>query len=137
MSKTKFKVGMKVYDEVVSPGVEGKVIAIDSSSRYPIIVEFGPKVLGYTPHGCYYIILTPTLSTTPYTVKLNGFTQPMELPEKGQVVWVRNSEEFSWAIRHFVEYDASKKQPFGCSALVDMITASYWKFLTTENPYTK
>ena len=37
--KTLFKVGMKVYDQIVFPNEEGEVIEIRDYKDYPILVE--------------------------------------------------------------------------------------------------
>ena len=74
------------------------------------------------------------LSFTEYN--LQGFSQerPETLPEKGQVVWVRDDEDDEWLISHFVEkqgryYGTTDGDPF--SGIVE----TGWKYLTTENPY--
>ncbi len=65
-----FKVGDEVYDSVISPGIRGKVVDVDTST-YALTVEFeDDTVLSYTKEGRYYEDAVPTLSHTPYTVKI-------------------------------------------------------------------
>jgi len=72
------------------------------------------------------------LSFTEYTMQ--GFSQkrPEELPKKGQICWVRDSEFQTWMIAHFMERinDLYEVTPDW-----DRQTASYWKYITTKNPY--
>ena len=79
---------------------------------------------------------THFVSFTEYT--LEGFTQerPEILPNKGDVVWVRDHDKDFWIVSHFIKkvdnkYIVSNNNPF---------TYSYteydeWNFMTTKNPY--
>ena len=70
--ETVFKVGMKVYDQVVFPNMEGKVVDINEYSSLPVIVrcKYGKSGdLSYTADGRFYKDIEPTLSTKPYTLE--------------------------------------------------------------------
>ena len=66
--KTIFKIGMTVYDQVVFPNMEGKVVDINEYSSFPVKVrrEDGSD-FSYTADGRYHKDIEPTLSTKPYT----------------------------------------------------------------------
>lgn len=87
-----FKVGDRVFDFNFGWGV---VSSIDTTSEYPIWVTFGNnnQMFSYTFNGNVQMSLKPSLSFTEY--KLNGFSQqrPEILPNKGDIVWVRDSED--------------------------------------------
>lgn len=66
--RTIFKIGMTVYDQVVFPNMEGKVVDINVCSSFPVKVrrEDGSD-FSYTADGRYHKDIEPTLSTKPYT----------------------------------------------------------------------
>ena len=68
--RTIFEIGMKVYDQVVFPDMEGKVIDINEYSSFPVKVrrEDGGD-FSYTLDGRLYKDLEPTLSIKPYTLE--------------------------------------------------------------------
>lgn len=80
--ETVFKVGMKVYDQVNFPDMEGIVEEINIDSKYSIEVSFDDEK--YT--GLYYLDGTesrgfkPTLSTKPYKIEFQGFEQKAPVP---------------------------------------------------------
>jgi hypothetical protein len=79
--KTVFKVGIKVYDQLVFPDKEGKVIRVVESDDYPIKVHYkglGINELSYTTDGRYYTDIKPTLATKPYIFE--GFEQKALVP---------------------------------------------------------
>lgn len=135
MSKTVFKVGMKVYDEVNFPKQELKVVKIaDYNSDYPVMVkDTDGNEEAYTWGGRYFDHCIPTLSTTPYIVKLNGFSQGEPL-KKGQIVWVRDDENDEWIIGHFIGMSSDEEHKYRVSSIPNRNGAN-WKFLTTKNPY--
>lgn len=137
MSKTIFKVGMKVYDEVFFPGRECIVIYYNNDFTYSIIVKDinSNFKLSYTYDGRYFDHCIPTLSTTPYTVKFEGFSQEEPL-KKGQIVWVRDRVEQKWMIAHFFGLSSipESEYKYGVSDKVNG-NAAYYRFLTTQNPY--
>lgn len=70
--KTIFKVGMKVYDQIVFPDVKGKVVDINEYSSHPVKVHREDGKGGdfsYTTDGRYHKDIEPTLSTKPYTLE--------------------------------------------------------------------
>ena len=76
--KTVFKVGMKVYDQVNFPNLEGKIeeIYISEGQEYPIVLFEGKKErVCYNFEGCLSDRTTKTLSTKPYKIEFQGFEQ--------------------------------------------------------------
>lgn len=77
--KTVFKVGMKVYDQVNFPNMEGKITKIENNGLITVsFSEYGE--VEYVSGGYYYEDQFPTLSTKPYKVKLQGFEQKAPAP---------------------------------------------------------
>ena len=74
--ETVFKVGQKVYDEVNFPDKEGVVIDTNKNNKLNLLVKFDNVNYLYTLKGIYLGCKgTPTLSTKPYKVELQGFEQ--------------------------------------------------------------
>jgi hypothetical protein len=66
-----FEVGDTVYDSIIHPGKEGKVIAViaDPGASYPVKVEFGYNDNhSYSPDGAFFANVIPTLSHVNYKV---------------------------------------------------------------------
>ena len=113
--KTVFKVGMKVYDQVVFPNEEGEVIEIRDYKDYPILVETeSGNTYSYTLDGRVFLKQTPTLSISPY--KLEGFRQA---PTFGEALkWLRDEyldESVTYKIdgeKYFADYYYSKNAPY-------------------------
>ena len=132
--KTVFKENDKVFD--VRYGW-GKVDLIYNPNHYPIVVKYKIGHISYTLDGkSSHEDLTPMLSFTEYT--LQGFSQERAelLPERGQIVWVRDSELDEWVITQFISkegdrYKTTDSNPFGDKHKL------CWNKLTTINPYTK
>jgi hypothetical protein len=132
--KTVFKVGDKVYDARYGWGV---IERADNGCDlpYPILVNFKKGHSSYTLEGKAAIVdLIPLLSLTEYT--LQGFSQerPEVLPERGQIVWVRDSSNSNWHCTQFMHKDdtgyvVTSKNPF------DNKNGIHYNLLTTENPY--
>ena len=94
--ETIFKIGMKVYDQIFFPDVDGRIIGIHyESNKILLEVKFFSKYrldplctqssVYYTEKG--YMIghfgcdcKTPTLSTKPYKVEFQGFEQKAPAP---------------------------------------------------------
>ena len=78
--KTIFKVGMKVYDQVVFPDKEGRVVNIVEKDAFPIKVYLeGIGVThSYTKDGRVIEKISPTLSTSSYNMV--GFEQKAPVP---------------------------------------------------------
>ncbi len=72
------------------------------------------------------------LSFTEY--KLEGFSQkrPEPLPNKGDIVWVRDSYSEAWRVVHFC---GMHNKYFKASNIYNDPTSPCWNFMTTENPY--
>jgi hypothetical protein len=129
-NKSVFKKGDRVFDIHYGWGV---IIEVVQDFIYSIIVEFdGDNFESYTYDGRINKGISAFLSFTEY--KLEGFSQerPEELPKKGQICWVRDSEFQSWMIAHFMERINDLYQ---VTLNWDKKTASYWKYITTKNPY--
>ena len=113
--KTVFKVGMKVYDQIVFPNEEGEVIEIRDYKGYPILVETESRnTYSYTLDGRVFLKQTPTLSISPY--KLEGFRQT---PTFGEALkWLRDEyldESVTYKIdgeKYFADYYYSKNAPY-------------------------
>jgi hypothetical protein len=133
--KTIFQVGDKVFDYKYGWGVVHK---INQKEDCPVCVEYQYQFASYLNEGCENIdVLKPSLSFTEYTLK--GFSQerPETLPERGDVVWVRDCESEEWDVCYFVEkqdncFLVSFDDPFD-----DEGDTICYKFLTTVNPYKK
>ena len=81
--KTVFKEGMKVYDQVNFPNLEGKIeeIYISEGQEYPIVLFEGKKErVCYNFEGCLSDRTTKTLSTKPYKIEFQGFEQKAPVP---------------------------------------------------------
>lgn len=94
--KTVFKVGMKVYDQVFFPDIDGKIVEIhNKNDKIQLEVKFFSKYrlellcmqssVFYTEKGNMINVWgcnceTSTLSTTPYKVELQGFEQKAPVP---------------------------------------------------------
>ena len=78
--ETIFKVGMKVYDQVVFPDKEGEVTDIVEKDAFPIKVylEDIDITWSYTKDGRVIEKLSPTLSTSSYNIV--GFEQKAPVP---------------------------------------------------------
>ena len=131
MSKTVFKVGMKVYDEVHRPGEELEVCEITNDNCITVKTKDNFNYY-YSPDGSWFENGIPTLSTTPYTVELKGFSQ--ENLKKGQIVWVRDDEEEKWQISHFLNFEEGEFK-YKVSSSQNAVLGTKWRFLTTQNPY--
>jgi hypothetical protein len=135
--ETIFKVGDKVFDYTCGWGEVNRV-DFNVESFWPVGVIFeSENTEAYTFDGRHYSTQAKTLSFTEYTLK--GFSQERfeELPNKGDIVWVRDYENEEWNIRYFVhkfesEYYVTSRNPFA-----ERQNGSYYKFLTTKNPYEK
>ena len=87
--KTVFKEGMKVYDQVNFPNLEGKIeeIYISEGQEYPIVLFEGKKErVCYNFEGCLSDCTTKTLSTKPYKIEFQGFEQKAPTPTFEEVL---------------------------------------------------
>ena len=93
--QTVFKKGMKVYDQLVFPHKEGKVISVVESDDYPIKVYYEgleTNELSYTADGRYYTDIKATLATKPYVFE--GFEQKALVPTF-EDVWDNKKEVYT------------------------------------------
>ena len=107
--KTVFKVGMKVYDQLIFPDKEGIVLTTNYIPEkifdeddfdenyvhpYPIEVEFGSETMLYTSDGDSGMCGFKTLSTKPYKVESQGFEQKAPTPTYEEAEeWIRKEYE--------------------------------------------
>lgn len=114
--ETIFKIGMKVYDQIVFPDQEGKITNIHTYNDSPVevSVESLNKKFFYKYDGTFLENLTPTLSTKPY--KLEGFSQKPTFAEA--LKWLRDKylgECVTYKIdgeKYFTDYYYSKNAPY-------------------------
>lgn len=114
--ETVFRIGMKVYDQMVFPDQEGEVtnIHIYNNSPIEVTVERLRRKFFYMRDGRFLENLIPTLSTKPY--KLEGFSQKPTFTEA--LKWLRDKslgESITYKIdreKYFVDYYYSKKAPY-------------------------
>jgi hypothetical protein len=133
--KSVFEVGDKVYDYLFGWGVV--IDVYNGYSDYPVQVEYNSINARYTLDGRYFDRISPTLSFTEYTLEEFSQERPEELPEKGQIVWVRDDEDDSWLISHFIRKD---NDGYYCTDAVGVDSESFglhWDQITTKNPYKK
>ena len=80
--KTIFKQGMKVYDQVFFPDMEGTIEEVNVDAKYSIVVSFGEEEYTglYNLEGTMSEGFKPTLSTKPYEVEFKGFEQKAPKP---------------------------------------------------------
>lgn len=114
--ETMFRIGMKVYDQMVFPDQEGEVTNIHMYNNSPIevTVERLRRKFFYMRDGRFLENLIPTLSTKPY--KLEGFSQKPTFTEA--LKWLRDKsldESITYKIdgeKYFVDYYYSKNAPY-------------------------
>ena len=118
--KTVFKEGMKVYDQLMFPDVEGVVTSTnfipeksffdkeenfeeDYEHPYPIEVDFKGEQALYKNDGSGFMDF-PTLSTKPYKVILEGFEQKTPAPTYEEAEeWIR--KEYAKGNNHLMMKD--------------------------------
>lgn len=104
------------WGSVISEGDVTAGVKFDNDEK-PILI-FGVDLLSFTEY------------------KLDGISQerpPEKLPERGQVVWVRDEEDDEWEVTHFVKKDGQYYGAFEANPFLGHFTT--WKYLTTKNPY--
>lgn len=136
-----FYVGDKVFDHNYGWGVvEGN----GYSYGYDLLVKFEKETHSYTKDGRLSKNANPSLSFTEYT--LEGFSQERNeiLPNKGEIVWVKDYEEEDWMMAIFLsaekqynKYSCTYYNLYRCTFYNpnDTSKSLLWKFLTTQNPY--
>lgn len=121
--KTVFKVGMKVYDQLFFPDIEGVVTSTnfipkksffdeeedsdeDYIHPYPVEVDFKGEQALYKNNGSGFMDF-PTLSTNPYKVELQGFEQKAPAPTfETAVSWIASNNRYNPA---YAEIDKKEK----------------------------
>lgn len=111
-----FRIGIKVYDQMVFPDQEGEVTNIHMYNNSPIevTVEGLKRKFFYMRDGRFLENLIPTLSTKPY--KLEGFSQKPTFTEA--LKWLRDKylcESITYKIdgeKYFIDYYYSKNAPY-------------------------
>lgn len=131
-----FKLGEKVFHYEF--GGWGKVIEEYNINKnpFPIVCRFPNGQASFTWDGRYYENYPPTLSFTEYV--LAGFSQqkPMELPNVGEAVWVRDHEFGNWNVSMFLEYDPTEKGgPYIVTSTFIEGDHECYRYMTTKNPY--
>ena len=138
--KTVFETGDRVYDFTKGLGWGTiKQIIPNSNIDYPIMVSFdNGELVSYTLDGkIYENDPHPTLSFTESDLVKGGFSQgrPEILPERGDIVWVRNDKDGKWKIAHFVQLIEDITYLYECSDYTNLVDRDTYKFMTTKNPY--
>ena len=132
METKKWYVGQQVWDKTISDEA-GKIISINDVQ---LVAKFFRNQWAYSLNGELIIVgrHQPTLSTKPYEIKMEGFSQEVEkeLPKKGQIVWGRHDVNDTWSIGHFIKkeedlYFLSEDNDDECFYPI--------KEITTKNPY--
>ena len=112
--KTVFKVGMKVYDQLIFPDKEGIVLTTNYIPEkffdeddfdenyvhpYPVEVEFGSETMLYTSDGDSGMCGVKTLSTKPYKIEFQGFEQKAPAPTfEDAIKWLRENNKYDVSI---------------------------------------
>ena len=91
---TIFKVGMKVYDQIVFPNKEGVIAEIGKGTVCPLIVKVEDIYLYYKLNGAFGTGIIPTLSIKPYKIDFQGFEQRTSIPNF-EDVWDRKEEVYT------------------------------------------
>lgn len=99
--ETIFKVGMKVWDYIRYPGIEGFVKQSSEHNGYGVIVDFQGKNSAYTLDGRWYKSWIPTLSVAPYEFKLPEQIVPHDFKKYDRVL-VKDVESAAWEIDTFI-----------------------------------
>jgi hypothetical protein len=112
-----FKKGDRVYHYLYKWGT------IRNANKSFASIDF--DVIGYA------MCDVDPLSFTEYT--LEGFSQerPEELPNKGDIVWVRDEDGEHWRVTHFIK---KSQDSYWTSIDMQLKTLMPWKQLTTINP---
>ncbi len=137
MSNNIFKKGDRVFHYDYGWGII-ESISNTNMSAYPILVNFeNSNYRCFTDDGRELFCEKPSLSFTKYTYTPEGFSQKRreDLPKRGDVVWVRDSEYDEWMISLFVHkkekrYGVTDGNPFK-SEVADL----YFVHMITKNPY--
>ena len=131
METKKWYVGQQVWDLTISDEA-GEIISINDVQ---LVAKFFRNQWAYSLNGELIIVgrNQPTLSTKPYEIKMEGFSQEVqeELPKKGHICWGRRQKSV-WFIGHFIE---KKEGEYILSPDIEGINSKYYDEITTKNPY--
>jgi hypothetical protein len=120
-----FKVGDRVFD--IRYGW-GEVTRNDPKANTLDVRFSGSGVIVYSNH----LNNIWKLSFTEY--RLQGFSQerPEPLPEIGDAVWVRDTDDQQWLVMHFFGMEGTRVK---ANRYYDESTSICWNQMTTKNPY--
>lgn len=123
-SKTIFKLKDKVYVTSFGWGT-----VIDAGCSTP------DGWVGIETNGRIIHVDTYLVSFTEYT--LEGFSQerPVELPNKGDIVWVRDDKNEEWKIMHFIGLHPTSSYKYRVSKINSYSNTTDYMYMTTTNPY--
>lgn len=123
-SKTIFKLKDKVYVTSFGWGT-----VIDAGCSTP------DGWVGVETNGRIIHVDTYLVSFTEYT--LDGFSQdrPEVLPNKGDIVWVRDDKNEEWKIMHFIGLHPTSSYKYRVSKINSYSNTNDYMYMTTTNPY--
>lgn len=121
--KTVFKVGMKVYDQIVFPNKKGVITEIGKGNVCPLVVKVEDINLYYKLNGVFGSGTTPTLSIKPYKVEFQGFEQKAPAPTLEDAInWLRDNDLHTASVEDSrVIYFTKKENYFAFDALRKLI----------------
>jgi hypothetical protein len=123
MKENRFKEGDRVFDIRYGWGH-----VAESHINFHIKVYFDSEKNAFW----FDEVSSRILSFTEYA--LDGYTafRPEELPNKGDIVWVRDDVDEGWRVSHFF----GKKGNFYVASLYYLDPSPpTWKLISTKNPY--
>lgn len=123
-AKTIFKLKDKVYVTSFGWGT-----VIDEGCSTP------DGWVGVETNGRIIHVDTYLVSFTEYN--LEGFSQerPEVLPNKGDIVWVRDDKNEEWKIVHFIGLHPTSSYKYRVSRINSYSKTTDYMYMTTENPY--
>jgi hypothetical protein len=136
MSNQTFKKGDNVFHAAYG---WGKVMGItnDYNKKLPIEVEFlNWDCELFTEEGRTAPGMPLVLSFTEYTFEGFSLERPEDLPQKGDIVWVRDDKDDRYDIYHFMKHIPNNEFPYMVSQDFDEDNIASFRFITTKNPYT-
>jgi hypothetical protein len=135
MNNQTFKKGDNVFHAAYG---WGKVMSIDEEEKLecPVEVEFynwGCET--FTDEGRTMPGYPMVLSFTEYTLEGFSLERPEEMPNKGDIVWVRDGKKFNWEVYHFLKHIPNATYPYMVAQDCNEDNFEAFKYLTTINPY--
>lgn len=135
MENKKWYEGQEVWDKTVSYEA-GIVHNINFSPDFPVVVIFGDvneKINAkYSIEGALEGSILITLSTKPYKIIMEGFSQEVEeeLPKRGQLAW--GLGDGAWHVGYFL---SKPKKEYILSTTPNGESSFWFTEITTKNPY--